>query len=229
MYDRKFNSTNLFLAERTDLFCKFCNKSCKNLNSLKQHEVRCKDNPERIAIVVPKNTTKGRIPWNKGLTKESDLRVKNASVSLSKSIKGRPGHPQSDETKQKLREVAIRNGLGGFNMRNKGILYKNVKLDSSFELAVAKELDANDIKWQRCPRFLYVDLNGVEHTYTPDFYLPDFDVYIDPKNDYLINNINPSLGYSDLDKIKWVMEQNKIRVLILNSTQLTWEYIKACI
>lgn len=217
MCDKKFNSTALPLGETTDLFCKFCNKACKNPHSLRQHEFRCSENPKRY------------IPWNKGLTKESDSRVEKYGVSISKSTKGRPGRPQSTETKQKLREVAMKNGLGGFNMRNKGVLYKNVKLDSTFELAVAKELDAHDIKWERCPRFSYVDLNGITHTYTPDFYLPDFDVYLDPKNDYLINNINPSLGYSDLDKINWVMMQNKIRVLILDSTQLTWEYIKTCI
>lgn len=37
-------------ADREDLFCKFCNKQCKNLNSLKQHEIRCKENPGRIKL-----------------------------------------------------------------------------------------------------------------------------------------------------------------------------------
>ena len=30
------------------LNCKYCNKKCKNKNSLIQHEIRCKDNPEHI-------------------------------------------------------------------------------------------------------------------------------------------------------------------------------------
>lgn len=30
--------------------CKYCNKECKNKNSLAQHECRCKDNPNRIVI-----------------------------------------------------------------------------------------------------------------------------------------------------------------------------------
>lgn len=77
-----------------------------------------------------------------------------------------------------------------------------VSLESSFEILVAKSLDENNIRWSRPKRFQYVDLNDKKHTYTPDFYLPDYDVYLDPKNDYLITHVNPSLGYMDVDKIK---------------------------
>ncbi len=30
--------------------CKYCEKECKNLNSLRQHEIRCHKNPERISV-----------------------------------------------------------------------------------------------------------------------------------------------------------------------------------
>ena len=33
--------------ERPDLFCEFCGKQCKSLNSLNQHSTRCKENPNR--------------------------------------------------------------------------------------------------------------------------------------------------------------------------------------
>ena len=36
-----------FNKNRDDLFCKYCGKPCKNINSLKQHEIRCKSNPNR--------------------------------------------------------------------------------------------------------------------------------------------------------------------------------------
>ena len=32
---------------RYDLFCEFCGKQCKSLNSLKQHSTRCRENPNR--------------------------------------------------------------------------------------------------------------------------------------------------------------------------------------
>lgn len=47
--------------------CKYCNRTCKNLNSLAQHEIRCKENPDRIKINRLRN--KGNMPkhiksWN---------------------------------------------------------------------------------------------------------------------------------------------------------------------
>jgi hypothetical protein len=56
--------------------------------------------------------------------------------------------------------------------------------------------------------------------------LPDFDVYLDPKNDYLINNVNPRFGITDIEKIKKVELQNNIKVFILNKDELTWDIIK---
>ena len=35
----------------SDYICKYCGKICKNKNSLAQHEVRCKENPNRILTV----------------------------------------------------------------------------------------------------------------------------------------------------------------------------------
>lgn len=49
MYTKDNNKSNKFLELRNDLFCRYCNKQCKNLNSLKQHELRCKFNPNHLA------------------------------------------------------------------------------------------------------------------------------------------------------------------------------------
>lgn len=120
--------------------------------------------------------------------------------------------------------MAIHRGLGGFHFR-RGTDYKGIKLDSSYEVTVAQSLDANSVRWERCTRFTYTDPNGVTHTYTPDFYLPDYNIYLDPKNDYLIQNGQLGIGYTDVEKIKWVCEQNNIQVLILDKDNLTWERI----
>lgn len=75
----------------------------------------------------------------------------------------------------------------------------------------------------------YIDACNKIHNYIPDFYLPEYNVYLDPKNDFLINNVNPNLGFSDVDKINWVMQQNNVKVIILNKEQLTWHVIKTLI
>lgn len=40
--------------------CKFCNKECKNSNSLTQHEIRCKNNPNRIPFKEKRASNKNK-------------------------------------------------------------------------------------------------------------------------------------------------------------------------
>ncbi|MEE9215428.1 MAG: hypothetical protein V3U54_11680 [Thermodesulfobacteriota bacterium] len=98
--------------------------------------------------------------------------------------------------------------------------YKGISLDSSFELIVAKELDKHGISWTR-PKFLIWMDNRQKRRYFPDFYLPDFDVYLDPKNDYLIKK--------DKRKLQLVRKYNKVKVLVLSESNLTWDKIQKVI
>ena len=55
-----------------DFICRYCGRKCKNKNSLSQHEIRCKNNPDKIMCYgnkgnMPKNT-------NKFLNKKVDIR-----------------------------------------------------------------------------------------------------------------------------------------------------------
>jgi len=132
----------------------------------------------------------------------------------------------SDETKAKLSLVAISRGFGGVT-QSRWIKYKGKTLGSSYELKVAEDLDRNGIIWDTCKKFPYIDNTGKSRTYTPDIYLIDYDVYLEPKNNFLIENINPNLGFKDTEKIQWAEEQNNIKVILLNKEQLSWEYIKS--
>ena len=49
MYNKEKAKSSKFLIENIQN-CKFCGKECHNLNSLKQHECRCKQNPNRIEM-----------------------------------------------------------------------------------------------------------------------------------------------------------------------------------
>jgi hypothetical protein len=57
-----------------------------------------------------------------------------------------------------------------------------VLLDSSWELALAIRLDELNIKWIRPERIMWIDKNNLKRSYYPDFYLNDYDMYLDPKN-----------------------------------------------
>ena len=196
--------------------CPFCGKEFTTNSGCGVHAIYCKQNPNKKVRI-------GHTSWCKGLTKD-DPRVAKSVEAMIDAIKGRPGRLHTDEEKEHLREIAYQRKIGGFFMR-RGIDYNGIKLDSSYEVEVAKSLDANNIKWERCKRFPYV-VNGKLHYYTPDFYLPDYNIYLDPKNDFLLNNINPKLGYTDKFKIEQVMSQNNIKIILLDKTQLNWDYIK---
>lgn len=55
--------------------------------------------------------------------------------------------------------------------------YRGIKMRSSWEIAYAKYLDKQNVKWQYEPKTF--DLGN--STYTPDFYLPDSDTYVEIK------------------------------------------------
>lgn len=211
------------------LYCKYCNKLCTSNNSLVQHEIRCKSNPDRISCVVEGFNNLGRVAWNKDKTKETDSRVNDNALKVKQyyetHVGSFTGKTHSDEYKKHMSDIAIQRQLGGFNMRKARILHKGVKLDSSYELSVAVSLDANGVAWERCERFPYHYDDGSCHYYTPDFYLPEYNVYLDPKNDFLINNVNEFTGITDIEKINRVEQENQIRIIVLDKDSLDWESI----
>lgn len=81
--------------------CKFCGKICKNANSLRNHERLCPSNPDRNYV----SHTIGIKAWNKGLTKETDERLKKSGKTYSEHVKSgviKPsqlGKPLSDAHK----------------------------------------------------------------------------------------------------------------------------------
>lgn len=92
--------------------------------------------------------------------------------------------------------------------------YKGVSLDSSWELKVALSLDEHGIRWDRPKYFRLKD----GRRYTPDFYLPDFEIYLDPKA--------YRKGYLEqVQKIEIFEQDYDTRCLILNKNQLLWEEI----
>lgn len=108
----------------------------------------------------------------------------------------------------------------------KDVLYRGVLLNSSYEEAVAKSLDEQGIEWVRPSPLRWEDSSGLKHYYYPDFYLPAYNVFLDPKNDYLINNVNKWFGITDKEKIGIVSRQNAVKILILSKDQLLWEKIE---
>ena len=86
----------------------------------------------------------------------------------------------------------------------------DVMMDSTWEVALAKKLDELGIKWHRDESMIleYRTVRGRKRKYIPDFYLPDYDLYVEVK------------GYwtdAARHKMKDVQERNPVRILILES------------
>lgn len=76
------------------------------------------------------------------------------------------------------RNFGIKNPMFGKKAKNsKGNYYKNIYMRSSYEIAFAKWLNKNNIEYQYEPKTF--DLYN--STYTPDFYLPEKNLWIEIK------------------------------------------------
>lgn len=153
--------------------CIFCQRSFSNKGGLGSHQPYCKSNPDRVQRDKSPNAhaKKGSVNWAKGLTKETDTRIKSRPNLIGKRFASSiNGH--SEETKQRLSKVAKERNLGGYNPgsgRGKKGWYKGFFCDSSWELAYViyclehnKEIKRNTEKRQ------YV-WEGKIKNYIPDF------------------------------------------------------------
>tara|TARA_R110002060_G_scaffold2401_1_gene4108 strand:+ start:398 stop:799 length:402 start_codon:yes stop_codon:yes gene_type:complete len=105
-----------------------------------------------------------------------------------------------------------------FKLRSKPSVYtkkdgQQVKMDSTWEVALAVRLDELDIKWERDPTFKipYLMRSGRKRNYIPDFLLTDLELYVEVK------------GYwsdSDKHKMRDVISRHKDKSFcILESLQ----------
>lgn len=64
-----------------------------------------------------------------------------------------------------------------------------VHYQSGYERKFMVWLDQKGIVWQKCKeRFPYVDSTGKPHNYNPDFYLPEWDLYVEVKGMIRMND-----------------------------------------
>lgn len=118
---------------------------------------------------------------------------------------------------------AMKGKVGGYrvkggNPQHKGGYYCNIWMDSSWELALAERLDTLGVNWERGSKIYlpWVDDLSVSHKYYPDFFLPDFDTYIEIKGYWLEKT---------RVKMKKVQEQNDIKLIMLESIKSIKEFI----
>jgi len=179
--------------------CKYCHLDFNDLSASQRanHSRWCDQNPKRPEYVSKSNGSQLQTPEsiskrNAGIKKaHADGKYIGAPQKGVETKKINGTLPHKAETIEILRQKALHSphrrlvrSIRDYKKSDGTI----VKLDSSWEEALAKRLDELNISWIRPDPIKWVDENGTERNYFPDFYLTDYDLYLDPKNPMAYKN-----------------------------------------
>lgn len=189
---------------------KFCSSSCGAIytNARKDYS-KITTGPKK----KPKSSNK---IYNKKI-----LPVKNCVVC--NQTHSSHGKTCSMPCKRKYLSIRVRGKTGGNTDCNKpGIdsFGKKFFYDSNWEIAMAQSLDAAGIKWARPNKFILSD----GRAYTPDFYIPEYDVYLDPKAK------RPNYYRQSILKIEMFEQEYQTRCLVITKLNLLeWYHVQTMI
>lgn len=107
-------------------------------------------------------------------------RIEGKEIPKGNKNKGFSGRKHTEKSKDAMKKSALKSNHR--RLKKNTVVYKDILLDSQWELKLAKRLDEIGVKWSRPEPLKWRDKEGLLHNYFPDFYLPDYDLYLDPKN-----------------------------------------------
>lgn len=179
--------------------CKYCQKDFDGLKTANRanHSRWCDKNPKRAEYT---KTNDGSQLRTVDAIRKRNLGIKQAHKDgkylgapqrgvETKRLNNTLGHKK--ETIELLRQKALRSNHRRLVRSIRDYTKKDgtiVKLDSSWEEALAKRLDELNISWIRPDPIKWIDENGLQRNYFPDFYLTEYDLYLDPKNPIAYKN-----------------------------------------
>jgi hypothetical protein len=195
--------------------CKHCKQvfdtTEKPSGWMANHSRWCDKNPKRMtykqSLIKARSARKNfNNQFSYGATVSEETREKQRIAST--------GRKHTEVTRKKMSEAAL---ASKHRRLRKGVVeYKGILLDSSWELALAKRLDNLNVIWIRPNPLEWVDKNGVKHNYFPDFYLTEYDIYIDPKNPHAIQ--------VQKEKLEVILSQYK-NIIILDTLNKCKEFL----
>lgn len=202
--------------------CVHCLKEILNKGSLVKHQNGCKLNPNRIVyksnfVKYNEKVRKGEVQknsnqWTKA--KKEGRQIILSEATRYKIGSGNRGKHLSVQQKEHLSlirsKVLEETGMGGFK-HIKWFKVSNIKgeefiVRGTWELKVAELLNSNGVLWVRKLYLKYKDTDGVIRTYTPDFYIPTLNRYLEVKGYF---------SEKDQIKLRFVTQQNSITLLLI--------------
>lgn len=178
--------------------CRFCNVALYK-KELPKHEILCNENPNLDFVKEfyasgkknPNQYIKAKMLGlpKPELTDEQRQNISRASSSQKWSEERRKNHSES------MKRAVLQHPESysvSYGVRSKKIIKYDIRFDSTWELIFYEWCLKNDINVIDNLKFFPYTYNGKEHLYNPDFYLPDYNIYVEVK------------GYTtDVDIAKW--------------------------
>ena len=199
--------------------CKYCGEDFSHLEKgslIANHVKWCHKNPKREEYINTLAETRKNITQDSREKGNAKLKIAHAhgvyKDAPSKGVEtkrrnGTLGHTEG--SKKKIQEKAL---ASPHRRLRKGIIeYKGILLESSWELALATRLDNIGVEWTRPAPIPWTDKEGLKHNYFPDFYLPEYDLYLDPKN--------PQARKVQKKKLEILLTQYKNIVILLTKKE----------
>lgn len=166
--------------------CKHCAKQFEGFSRSQKgnHTKWCHKNPKRSTYgsgCKQMNTDEAKTK------RAASIKKAYADGKYAKVVRrGIVGYKHTDESKALISQKALASKHRRLIRSVREYVKKDgtiVMLDSSWEEALARRLDDLGIDWIR-PNdpIQYKTEDGKVHNYFPDFFLPDHDLYLDPKN-----------------------------------------------
>lgn len=188
---------------RKCLFCnseitnpRFCNSSCAAKYNNSKRKERTEESKKKVSNKLKffYQSTAGIILKTEQVKKGVETRKRNGNVAKQEkemectyckekfvSKKSKSDHWPRLCSDKCLHKMKTYNAKGIKRQEYNGQMF-----DSGYEVKVAKWLDQNNVKWERGMVIYWKDKNEKQHRYFPDFYLPSYNVYLDPKNKFCI-------------------------------------------
>ncbi len=207
-YIKKYNNCK-YCDNKITLHKKFCNSSCSakynNSNRTLSLETKLKisntlSEKYKSGELIPSyNKTGVCFNTNFGVITSENYDVVNKNykyicINCNKEYvlsicpsKARKTCSEECRTKMIFKNRSYQNGSRKTFTYYNRFIDTSVFLESSWEVKVAELLDDKNIKWLRPDSITWVDENSKNRQYYPDFYLIDYNLYLDPKNKYCMS------------------------------------------
>jgi very-short-patch-repair endonuclease len=173
------------------LNCKYCNKLHKSRKSLAQHEIRCSKNTSELKIECPTNF-KTITPWNKGLTKETDIRVAKSAQTTSEVLQAKiasgwkPFFATDDYWTDEVRAKRSAEKVKFYSERPE--LHPNKLLASNKNMSYPEQVAASWLSKHNIAFVPQYQTTFYDKKRFVDFFIKDYKLYIEIDGEYWHSN-----------------------------------------